>query len=491
MASGDKEAYNAYMNKMLQKYKVSSPDELDTDEKKKFFNEVDDGWESDAEAAGEEVEESFDFELYGGLTEEEIELILTEELTEEGEKIDAVKKAGKRVIKGAAKGAASGATRGAVTGSITGALNKGGDTGAGSRAKPGAMAGAKNGAIIGGAVGAIDAGVASARLSSNEKKLKKYKKELRDANTDSQKEAIKKKINNAEKNISKMKKALNEESFNIYADLTEEQIEAQLMEELGLAEEMNWEATGTLSGAGLGFVLGGTLLSTVLGAVGGKLIGNLIDSQEKVAKAEENVQKAEAKVVEAPGEDVVRKRSNGSDPTLAAKVHFDDINIAINKVIATLEQLEPTVVQEKHKKEVEEIAKALIKVSENQAKALDNHAKSLLAGKDDIKAVIKHRSKTMSELGKIRKKIRDISYNKNIIQEGADLTEESYNTPNYKWQFKTPMSTIEFDDTIKDNDYQVYVEHKGDSILVIDSYRNVKDVVGEYYDGYLYTDEKF
>lgn len=36
--------YDAFFKKMLKKYGVESPDELSTDEKKKFFKEVEDGW---------------------------------------------------------------------------------------------------------------------------------------------------------------------------------------------------------------------------------------------------------------------------------------------------------------------------------------------------------------------------------------------------------------------------------------------------------------
>jgi len=68
---GDKEEYTAYMNKMLKKYKVSSPDELDEATKKKFFEEVDKGWKSDAEESG--VEESIDLitdKVYSAMIEE-------------------------------------------------------------------------------------------------------------------------------------------------------------------------------------------------------------------------------------------------------------------------------------------------------------------------------------------------------------------------------------------------------------------------------------
>jgi hypothetical protein len=45
----DKVAYKKYFEKMLKKYGVSSPEELSDEDKKKFFEEVDAGWESDKE----------------------------------------------------------------------------------------------------------------------------------------------------------------------------------------------------------------------------------------------------------------------------------------------------------------------------------------------------------------------------------------------------------------------------------------------------------
>lgn len=36
--------YEKFFKSMLKKYNVNSPDELDADEKKKFFKEVEDGW---------------------------------------------------------------------------------------------------------------------------------------------------------------------------------------------------------------------------------------------------------------------------------------------------------------------------------------------------------------------------------------------------------------------------------------------------------------
>ena len=48
-ATGDKKAYNAFFDKKLKKYGVSSPDELSGDEKKKFYNEIDKEWKGDNE----------------------------------------------------------------------------------------------------------------------------------------------------------------------------------------------------------------------------------------------------------------------------------------------------------------------------------------------------------------------------------------------------------------------------------------------------------
>ena len=45
----DGEEYKKYFLKMLKKYGVESPSELDTETKKKFFNEIDAGWVSDKE----------------------------------------------------------------------------------------------------------------------------------------------------------------------------------------------------------------------------------------------------------------------------------------------------------------------------------------------------------------------------------------------------------------------------------------------------------
>ena len=39
--------YKAFFQKMLKKYNVSSPNELSDDEKKKFFQDVEDGWKKE------------------------------------------------------------------------------------------------------------------------------------------------------------------------------------------------------------------------------------------------------------------------------------------------------------------------------------------------------------------------------------------------------------------------------------------------------------
>ena len=59
-ASGDKEAYKKFFDAALKKFKVSSPADLEGDQKKKFFDYVDKNWEGDnekAEAAMSQVRE--------------------------------------------------------------------------------------------------------------------------------------------------------------------------------------------------------------------------------------------------------------------------------------------------------------------------------------------------------------------------------------------------------------------------------------------------
>ena len=48
-ASGGKEAYQKFFNSLLKKYGVKSPSELDDKQKKKFYDEIDAGWEGDNE----------------------------------------------------------------------------------------------------------------------------------------------------------------------------------------------------------------------------------------------------------------------------------------------------------------------------------------------------------------------------------------------------------------------------------------------------------
>jgi len=49
LKEGDKEAYQKFFNKALKKFGVSSPDELEGDKKKEFFNYVDKNWKGDHE----------------------------------------------------------------------------------------------------------------------------------------------------------------------------------------------------------------------------------------------------------------------------------------------------------------------------------------------------------------------------------------------------------------------------------------------------------
>lgn len=48
-AEGDKAAYQAFFKKMLKKFGVNSPDELEGDKKKEFFDKIDAGWKGDKE----------------------------------------------------------------------------------------------------------------------------------------------------------------------------------------------------------------------------------------------------------------------------------------------------------------------------------------------------------------------------------------------------------------------------------------------------------
>ena len=53
--SGGKEEYQKFFNGALKKYGVSSPDELDDEKKKDFFNYVDKNWQGDNEADQEDT----------------------------------------------------------------------------------------------------------------------------------------------------------------------------------------------------------------------------------------------------------------------------------------------------------------------------------------------------------------------------------------------------------------------------------------------------
>ena len=48
--SGDKAAYQAFFKKTLKKYGVSDPSKLSDADKKKFYDEIDAGWEGDNES---------------------------------------------------------------------------------------------------------------------------------------------------------------------------------------------------------------------------------------------------------------------------------------------------------------------------------------------------------------------------------------------------------------------------------------------------------
>ena len=54
---GDKEEYTAFVNKTLKKYGVKSPAELSPEDKKRFYNELDAGWEADDETPEPEDKE--------------------------------------------------------------------------------------------------------------------------------------------------------------------------------------------------------------------------------------------------------------------------------------------------------------------------------------------------------------------------------------------------------------------------------------------------
>ena len=52
--TGDKEAYQKFFQGALKKFGVSSPEELEGDKKKEFFDYVDKNWKSDDEEAGKD-----------------------------------------------------------------------------------------------------------------------------------------------------------------------------------------------------------------------------------------------------------------------------------------------------------------------------------------------------------------------------------------------------------------------------------------------------
>jgi hypothetical protein len=62
-ASGDKEAYQKFFNAALKKFKVNSPAELKGDDKKKFFDYIDKGWEGDNEKAEELIQLAKEFKV--------------------------------------------------------------------------------------------------------------------------------------------------------------------------------------------------------------------------------------------------------------------------------------------------------------------------------------------------------------------------------------------------------------------------------------------
>jgi len=63
-AEGDKEKYKAFFNKKLKKYGVTEPDQLSGEDKKKFFQEIEDEWTTEDPATddGDEPNESFEYD---------------------------------------------------------------------------------------------------------------------------------------------------------------------------------------------------------------------------------------------------------------------------------------------------------------------------------------------------------------------------------------------------------------------------------------------
>ena len=49
-ASGGKEAYQKFFSATLKKHGAKSPSDLSSEEKKKFYDEIDSGWDGDNES---------------------------------------------------------------------------------------------------------------------------------------------------------------------------------------------------------------------------------------------------------------------------------------------------------------------------------------------------------------------------------------------------------------------------------------------------------
>ena len=59
IADGDKEAYQKFFNKAMKKFGISSPDELEGDKKKEFFNYIDKNWKGDHEEVEQDVHKTY------------------------------------------------------------------------------------------------------------------------------------------------------------------------------------------------------------------------------------------------------------------------------------------------------------------------------------------------------------------------------------------------------------------------------------------------
>ena len=59
LPEGDKEAYKKFFDKALKKFGVSSPDELEGDKKKEFFNYIDKNWKADHEEVKTDIHKSY------------------------------------------------------------------------------------------------------------------------------------------------------------------------------------------------------------------------------------------------------------------------------------------------------------------------------------------------------------------------------------------------------------------------------------------------